>query len=231
MNDRTLKATPRQNELDSLVVNIELTLISIIQGVALYFLTENSRRVLVELQYIYWPYVVVGLLMIFNFWSRSILHTFTLIRWPLEFGHNFVYITCTLLEAVTFTQVDQPLHWYALQGAFSMMVWFLFRWDLGMIRRRINESRGEAARRLFSQVEKDQILNIAILMPATIAFCWIAFGAIYLWPRLFLGRGFHVFFAFFQAGVGLAYLIHGSIRSFNRSSVLVAQTRLEWSGD
>src|SRR5438552_3521994 len=32
-----------RRELDSTVVNIELTLVSIIQGVALYFLTENAR--------------------------------------------------------------------------------------------------------------------------------------------------------------------------------------------
>jgi hypothetical protein len=229
MNEKPKKSSS-QGELDSLVVNIELTLISIIQGVALYFLTENSRRVLVDLQYIYWPYLAVGLLMIFTFWSRSILHTFTLIRWPLEFGHNFVYITCTLLEAATFTQVDQPLHWYALQTAFSSAVWFLFAWDFRMIRRRIEESRKEASRELFAQVRKDQLLNICLLMPATVAFCGVALGCLCFWPKVFLDRGFHVFFALAQGAVALGYLIYG-IRSFNRSLALVTQTRLEWNED
>src|SRR5947207_8899785 len=35
-----------RRELNSTVVNIELTLVSIIQGVALYFLTENARTAL-----------------------------------------------------------------------------------------------------------------------------------------------------------------------------------------
>jgi hypothetical protein len=35
-----------RRELDSNVVNIELTLTSIIQGVALYFLTENAHTAL-----------------------------------------------------------------------------------------------------------------------------------------------------------------------------------------
>ena len=43
-------ASATQTQLDGLVVNIELTLISIIQGVAFSFLADNSRAVLVNLQ-------------------------------------------------------------------------------------------------------------------------------------------------------------------------------------
>jgi hypothetical protein len=35
-----------RRELDSVVVNIELTLVSIIQGVALFFLTDNARTLI-----------------------------------------------------------------------------------------------------------------------------------------------------------------------------------------
>src|SRR5438046_2137975 len=83
-----------RRELDSTVVNIELTLVSIIQGVALYFLTENART---ALSLNNWPallYISAGLCVIFIFWSRSIIHTLTFIKWPLEFGHNFFYIAC-----------------------------------------------------------------------------------------------------------------------------------------
>lgn len=78
-----------RRELDSTVVNIELTLASIIQGVALFFLTDNAR---VSMSVRHWEnflYVAAGLCVIFIFWSRSIIHTLTLIKWPLEFGHNF----------------------------------------------------------------------------------------------------------------------------------------------
>src|SRR5439155_998587 len=66
-----------RRELDSTVVNIELTLVSIIQGVALYFLTENART---ALSLNNWPallYISAGLCVIFIFWSRSIIHTLT----------------------------------------------------------------------------------------------------------------------------------------------------------
>src|SRR5213596_2917221 len=59
-----------RRDLDSNVVNIELTLVSIIQGVALYFLTENART---ALSLNNWPallYISAGLCVIFIFWSR-----------------------------------------------------------------------------------------------------------------------------------------------------------------
>ncbi len=108
------KSSSSQTHLDGLVVNIELTLISIIQGVAFSFLADNSSSVLVNRQFIFWPYAITGLLIILLFWSRSLIHTLTVIRWPLKFGHNFMYIACTLVETIAFTQLTNPLHWYAL---------------------------------------------------------------------------------------------------------------------
>lgn len=90
-----------QGELDILVVHIELTLISIIQAVALTFLVDRSYELLVGLRMSFWPYAVTGLLIILIFWSRSLIHTLTVIRWPLDLTHNFMYIACTLVEAVT----------------------------------------------------------------------------------------------------------------------------------
>src|SRR5439155_1664440 len=86
--------TDGRRELDSVVINIELTLVSIIQGVALFFLTDNARGLLVTKHMSASLYVAAGLCVIFIFWSRSVIHTLTLIRWPLEFGHNFFYIAC-----------------------------------------------------------------------------------------------------------------------------------------
>ena len=128
------RSTRRQ--LDGLVVNIELTLVSIIQGVALSVLTESSRGPIDSLRFDQWPYVANGLLVILLFWSRSTTHTLTLIRWPLEFRHNFLYIGCTLVEAITFTDLTNPFRWYALSGAFAGTVWILFLADLRLIRQR-----------------------------------------------------------------------------------------------
>ena len=112
-----------RNELDGMVVNIELTLSSIIQGVALYFLTENAHAILAEGAWQALPYVCVGLLILWLFWSRSLIHTLTLIRWPIEFVHNFFYIGCSLVEALAFTRLSDPFWWFVLNAIFSALVW------------------------------------------------------------------------------------------------------------
>src|SRR5438046_9094821 len=95
-----MKFSAARSELDSMVVEIELTLVSIIQGVALTILIENAHAVIAERQLVFWLYVVAGLFIIFIFWSRAGLHILTVIRCPLEFGHNFLYIACALVEAI-----------------------------------------------------------------------------------------------------------------------------------
>ena len=54
-----------RRELDSVVVNIELTLVSIIQGVALFFLTGNARATLSLRHWDAFLYVAAGLCVIF----------------------------------------------------------------------------------------------------------------------------------------------------------------------
>src|SRR5260370_30700775 len=103
-----MKFAAARSEFDYMVVEIELTLVSIIQGVALTVLIENAHAVIAERQLFFWPYVVAGLFIIFVFWSRAVLHILTVIRWPLEFGHYFLYIACALFEAILFAQIWQP---------------------------------------------------------------------------------------------------------------------------
>jgi len=45
-------------ELDAMVADIELTLVSIIQGVALTVLIEASREAITKLDWVMWPYVL-----------------------------------------------------------------------------------------------------------------------------------------------------------------------------
>src|SRR5947208_13930263 len=153
-----------RRELDNTVVNIELTLASIIQGVALYFLTENART---ALSLNNWPallYLRAGLCVIFIFWSRSIIHTLTLIKWPLEFGHNFFYIACALGEAILFTRLEHPLAWFQLSAAYAAVVWLLFIYDMRLICARITESNNIADRALYAHAKADQLPTIGALV-------------------------------------------------------------------
>jgi hypothetical protein len=224
------ESSATQTQLDGLVVNIELTLISIIQGVAFSFLADNSRGVLVNMQLTFWPYAVTGLLIILLFWSRSLIHTLTVIRWPLEFGHNFMYIACTLVETIVFTQLTNPLHWYALNTVFALMAGILFALDLRMIRDRIADSAGQIGCRLYAIVEREQLLNIRWVIPATVVFNLLAMMAARYWTVPFVAEGGHVLVGMVQLAATLGYLFYVT-RFFTRIIPLIVQTRQEWRDD
>jgi hypothetical protein len=186
--------------------------------------------VLVSIQLSFWPYAATGLLIILLFWSRSLIHTLTVIRWPLELAHNFMYMACTLVQTVTYTQLTNVLHWYALNALFGLMIWGLFALDLRMIRRRMRDSAGPIGSTLYSIVEREQIVNIRVFMPATAAFNLLATGATWVWPGFFIDAGGHVLIAVMQLAAALGYLIY-VMRFFTRISPLIVSTRREWRDD
>lgn len=221
-----MRLTPSLLELDGMVINIELTLTSIIQGVALYFLTDNARVLLSRNNAASWLYVVAGLVIILIFWSRSIIHTLTLIRWPLEFGHNFLYIACALGEALLFTCLTNPPAWFALSAIFAIGVWFLFVYDLRMISPREADRPSEATRRLCTLIERDQRLNIRLLIPALFAFNLLCLLGLEMRPAFFLARHGHACLAAAQL-IGLTAYLAYVMRFFGRLAPLIAQRQEE----
>ncbi|MDT7604446.1 MAG: hypothetical protein QOF61_2443 [Acidobacteriota bacterium] len=217
-------------ELDSLVMTVELTLVSIVQGVALSVLVAPSAAVVTGLDFALFPYVVSGLIVILLFWSRSLLHTFTVIRWPLEFGHNFLYIGSTLLESIIFSQLASPLRWFSLSAAYGLSIWLLFALDLRMIRRRLDEYNLPGALALLRAVEKEQMLNVRLLMPTTVLFSAAAAYLIYRAPHLFLDQKLHVLIGVAQAFCAAGYLIY-SIRFYKRLLPLIVAAQYEWNGE
>lgn len=217
-----------RRELDAMVVEIELTLSSIVQGVALFFLIDNARAVL--RQAVFWPYVAVGLLVILIFWSRSVVHTLTLIRWPLEFGHNFFYIACALGESLLFTRLSNPPAWFAIGALYAAIVWLLFVYDLRLIRAREQDSAGESSNRLYTLVTRDQRLNIGLLVPALFVLNLACAICIRSWPKFFTAHNGHVWLAAVQLmafGIYLAYVLY-----FFRTLVpLISRARQEWHHD
>ena len=221
-----MRLTPALLELDGLVVNVELTLASIIQGVALYFLTENARGSFALHQSVTWLYVVSGLLILLVFWSRSIIHTFTLIRWPLEFGHNFLYIGCALVEALMFTRITDPLGWFEMSIVYALGIWLLFAYDLRMVQPRTAEGPSSATLQLSAMIARDQRLNIWLLIPALFLYGAISVICLRLWPHTFIARQAHGWLAAGQLLALLAYLCY-VIRLFARFAPLVTEREEE----
>jgi hypothetical protein len=217
-------------ELDSLVMTVELTLVSIVQGVALAVLAQVAVPAFTRPDAALWPYVASGLVIIMLFWSRSVLHTLTVIRWPLEFLHNFLYFASTLVQAVVFTQLADPLNWFALGVAYALVIWLLFAADLRLIRRRLGEYNLPGALALLTAVEREQIMNVRYLMPSAILFQALAALAIRRWPALFLARHAHVVPGTLQLAFAVGYLIY-SVRFYRKLLPLIVAAQYEWNGE
>jgi len=222
-----MKFSAARSELDSMIVEIELTLVSIIQGVALTILIENAHAVIAERQLFFWLYVVAGLFVIFVFWSRAVLHIITVIRWPLEFGHNFLYIACALVEAILFAQLGKPASWFGFGAAFIAIGWTLFVYDLRLIYARMRDSAGEASDRLYARVRRDQWLNIALLLPAVFLLNFLSAVLIRTWPEVFLARNAHVWLIAAQVLGFAGYLVY-VVRFYVSLAPLIVQARHEW---
>ena len=216
--------------LDATVVNIELTLISIIQGLALGVLAAASVEPLVQLQWQAWPYIATGLLVVLIFWSRALLHTLSFIGWPLEFGHTFVYFGATLLEAVALTQVGDPERWFALNALYALAVWGLYAYDLRVVQRHADDFGTADEQALLTDILGDQRLNIRFMMPAAVAFQGLSWWLVHASPATFLGGGWHLLLIGLTLLFSVNYLL-GGVRLLQRRQGWIvsrhAQERLE----
>jgi hypothetical protein len=169
-------------------------------------------------------YVAAGLCVIFIFWSRSIIHTLTLIKWPLEFGHNFFYIGCALGEAVLFSRLDRPLAWFQLSAAYAAVVWLLFVYDMRLIRARMAESSNDADRALYARTRSDQLLNIRALVPLLFLLNLGCAFAIFSQPDFFVTCSGHVWLISAQLVSFVGYLVYIA-RFFGVIAPLVLRSR------
>jgi hypothetical protein len=222
-----MKFSAARSELDSMVVEIELTLTSIVQGVALYFLIDNARVVSSPHDWRFWPYVASGLLTILIFWSRSVVHTLTLIRWPLEFGHNFFYIVCAMGESLLFSRLTNPRAWFAMGAFYAVIAWLLFIYDLRLLYARERDSAGEASNRLYYLVTRDQWLNIIALVPGLFVLNLACAILLRRYPEWFLMQSGHLWLALAQLVATAIYLLY-VLRFFKTLIPLVARAREEW---
>src|SRR5216684_759617 len=198
-----MKFSAARSDLDAMVVEIELTLVSIIQGVALTVLIENAYRAIAEPQLFFWPYVIAGLLVIFVFWSRA------------------------LLDAVLFAQLGKPLSWFGFGAAFIGIGWTLFVYDLRLIHARMRDSPGQASNRLYAQVRRDQWLNIGLLLPVMFSLNLLAAIFIRTRPDVFLARNAHIWLIEAQLLGFASYLVY-VVRFYLDLAPLIVHARHEW---
>lgn len=213
------------HELDSIVANTELTLISVVQGVALYFLADNARSVLAGPNWELMPHVVSAFLIVIAVWSRSLIHAFTTIRWPLNLGHTWLYFLVAVVEAALFAQTADPLGWWRLSAVLGVLVCVMFFVERRLYVDRRADSSGAIGKQLLDLLEAEHMLNLRLLAPAMA----LAFGGVFAarlwWPEQTQGWAFA--FDVAQA-VGLAGYVFHVQRLYRSVKDLIVEARTEW---
>ena len=214
-------------ELDHIVLDIELVTISIIQGVALTFLIENSAK-LIENHAIYnFLYVASGFAIILIFWSEAIIHALSFIDWPLDLGHNFLYFLTSFIEVIAFTQVMNPENWFLVLVLFFIVGGLLYFYDLFLIKRHKESfSRTSRGRELFEHIKKRQIWELRILIPLGTIYNICAFVLISFLPHVFLDNHWHVLLGAMQAFFSVLLLFNSSAL-FRKRILLISEFRKE----
>src|SRR5438093_4052704 len=75
-------------ELEALATGVELTLVSVLQGIALAILIPKIVDLIASGQVAKLPYIPASLLLVFIVWVTFISHALSFVSWPFDPIHN-----------------------------------------------------------------------------------------------------------------------------------------------
>lgn len=213
--------TKSKSKLDSVVIDIELLLISVVQGLAIQALVENSSSAIQNLQIEYFPYILTAFFFILVYWAQAVLHTLTFIKWPLDIGHSFLYYLTAIVEFLAFYQITNPVRWFIFTSVLMLSIIFLYIFDLWLLKnRRDRFCSTKEGNNLYNHALRGQIFELYFLVPAAVVFNVFAAAAIYYYPTIFLDNGYHIWLVGAQGLFTLGFLVR-SIWQFKVRSELI----------
>lgn len=198
-NKKEKTLTPKRGVLGNIVLDVELVLISVIQGVALGTLAANAAELATAGSIQYWPYALLGFLMILLFWAQAIVHAISFIDWPLSLPHTFLYFALGFTEVIAFSNLTKPLVWFIMIAVFSMVGLILYALDLHLIAVRREElSVSKEGIEFYTDTYGSQKNELMTLVPAAIFFNTLAAFLIWRFPEFFIQDGYHIFLVVLQ---------------------------------
>ncbi|HEY4519668.1 MAG TPA: hypothetical protein VJH33_01370 [Candidatus Paceibacterota bacterium] len=211
--------------LNDTVMEIELVLISVVEGLALAVLAENSLPLFHGGEWQYIPYVLGGLLFIFVFWSQAIIHLLSFIRWPLSITHTLFYFLAGFIQVIAFGSLTNPLMWFFWCTVFSVIVAGLYMLDLKLLRQvKLELLSLPGGEELFKDSESRHRSDMFSLVPVAILFNGVCFVLLWTMPAVFLEGGYHVVLGVLQT-LFSAWALYDSARNFRTRSVLISRSR------
>jgi hypothetical protein len=169
-------------DLDSLAAGVELTLASVLQGIALAILIPKIVDLLVSGQLAKLPYIPASLLLLFMVWVAFIGQAISFFSWPFDPLHNLLYFLIVTSETVLLVFLDQPALWFLSLLGFGLVMGFSYWYNQRLLRRQSPRYRGAAARALYEHIMADQHTGLSFMA----GYCLIGlagFSALELWPE------------------------------------------------
>lgn len=201
-----------ERNLSALVITIEFTLISVMVGVILFPLMDNAAVVLRDLRFEYMPYIISGLLLTLLLWTQVISHSLSFVGWPINIGHNLLYIVFALVLGIQMHFVADARAWFAISLLTTLIAWGLIYYDARVIRQRLRGAEG-AARGLFDvALARQQRLGRRFVL--AFADAVVNLALVVLWPQLLIEQQGHLILIAIQALLTLLLTV-STIQVFN----------------
>jgi hypothetical protein len=174
-------------ELESLATGVELTLASVMQGIALAILVPKIVELITSGEVSKLPYIPASLLLIFMVWVMFINHAISFITWPFDPLHNLMYFLITSSEAVLLFFLDQPVPWFLSLVGFGLLVGLNCWYNQGLLHRNAPRYTSPAAHTLYAHIMDEQRAGLQF----TAGYCLVGilgFGGLQLRPDLGLAQ-------------------------------------------
>lgn len=208
---RQLREHARRN-LSALVITIEFTLISVMIAVILTPLTERAADLLANLEFEYWLYIVSGLLFILYIWTEVVSHSLSFVGWPIEFGHNLLYIVFTMLLTVQMNFLADPVGWFALTCLNTIVASAIVLYDRRVIEKKQTTAQPREAQLYAVALERQR--GLVRILPLTLLNAIVPLALLIALPSVFIERSGHIILVAVQI-LALLFLLIRTLHSFS----------------
>src|SRR5581483_2399444 len=218
-----LRKRAEQN-LGSIVIAIEFTLISVMVGVVLFPLMDFATPILRELKFEYMPYILSGLVLILYIWTEVITHSLSFVGWPIDIIHNLLYIVLAMVLAIQMHFLQEPSAWFAMTFVSALVAATVAYYDKKVIQERMRGARGAAAALFGRALERQQwLLRLA---PITILNALAQALLVFLLPVVFIQYHAHLILVAIQI-VAVAFLLTRTVRAFQAERELIVAKSIQ----
>jgi len=183
MAEDAAAATEPNAELESLATSVELTLASVLQGIALAILVPKIVELISNGELAKLPYIPASLLLIFMVWVMFIGQAISFITWPFDPLHNMLYFLIVSGEAVLLFFLDKPGPWFLALVGLGLLLGFSCWYNQSLLRRNASRYVSADARKLYAHIMDEQRVGLQFM----VGYCLVGlagFAALQLRPDL-----------------------------------------------